>query len=171
MVYDIFMENLMFDEIMNKNVQKVQTALRAYGIDAKIVEFPQSTRTAQEAADAIGCTVAQIVKSLIFCTANTVQPILVLTSGVNRVNEKIIETLVGEKIKKADAEFTKNTTGFVIGGVAPIGHLQKIRTFIDEDLLQYAQVWAAAGTPHTVFCLNSSDLQRITDGVVVKIKD
>jgi len=95
---------------------------------------------------------------------------LVLTSGVNRVNEKTIEQLGGEKIKKADADFVRTVTGFTIGGVPPVGHAQKITTFIDEDLLQYDQVWAAAGTPHTVFCLKSSDLARITDGTIACIK-
>ncbi len=156
-------------EITSKSAQKVNDILKDYGIDTKIVQFPESTRTAQEAANAIGCDIAHIVKSLIFCTEKTHQPILVLTSGINRVNEKIIESLVGEKIKKADAEFTRNVTGFAIGGVPPFGHLQKITTFIDEDLLQYKTVWAAAGTPHTVFSLIPSDLQRITDGAVVKV--
>ena len=159
----------MADETTSKSVQKVQNILKEYGIDTKIVQFPESTRTAQEAADAIGCDIAHIVKSLIFCTEKTDQPILVLTSGINRVNEKIIEAAVGEKIKKADADFTRNVTGFAIGGVAPIGHVQKIKTFIDEDLLQYKTVWAAAGTPHTVFSLTSSDLSRITDGMVIKV--
>jgi len=159
----------MSDEIKSTSVHKVEEVLKSYEISTKIVQFSESTRTAQEAADAIGCTIAQIVKSLIFCTEKTHKPILVLTSGINRVNEKNIEALVGEKIKKADAEFTRNVTGFAIGGVPPVGHAQKITTFIDEDLLQYKEVWAAAGTPHTVFCLNASDLPRITDGVVIKV--
>jgi len=159
----------MSNEIINKNIEKVQTTLTNFGIQTKIVEFSESTRTAQDAANAIGCTVAQIVKSLIFCTEKTQQPILVLTSGVNRVNEKVIEQLVGEKIKKADADFTKRVTGFVIGGVPPIGHAQNILTFIDEDLLQHTTVWAAAGTPHAVFSLDSRDLARITNGTIAKI--
>jgi prolyl-tRNA editing enzyme YbaK/EbsC (Cys-tRNA(Pro) deacylase) len=160
----------MVDGNVSKSVEKVQEKLTSYGITTKIVEFSASTRTAQEAADAIGCTVAQIVKSLIFCTQQTNQPVLVLTSGINRVNEKVIEQLVGEKIKKADADFTRAVTGFAIGGIPPVGHAQKITAFIDEDLLQYEQVWAAAGTPHTVFSLPSSDLARITDGTVARIQ-
>ena len=93
-----------------------------------------------------------------------------LTSGSNRVNEKTIEAIINENIKKADADFTKTVTGFAIGGVPPIGHVQKIKTFIDEDLLQYKTIWAAAGTPHTVFCLPSSELQRITEGIIVRVK-
>jgi prolyl-tRNA editing enzyme YbaK/EbsC (Cys-tRNA(Pro) deacylase) len=160
----------MADEIISKSVEKVQDKLASYGITTKIVEFSASTRTAQEAADAIGCTIAQIVKSLIFCTQQTNQPILVLTSGDNRVNEKVIEQLVSEKIKKADADFVRTVTGFAIGGVPPIGHAQKITTFIDEDLLQYEQVWAAAGTPHTVFSLPSSELARVTGGIIARIQ-
>jgi prolyl-tRNA editing enzyme YbaK/EbsC (Cys-tRNA(Pro) deacylase) len=158
-------------EITSKSVQKVEEVLKRHGLSTKIVQFPESTRTAQEAANAIGCDVAHIVKSLIFSTEKTHQPILVLTSGVNRVNEKLIEQLMGEKIKKADAEFTRNVTGFAIGGVPPFGHLQKITTFIDQDLLQYETVWAAAGTPHTVFSLVPSDLERITQGIVVKVNN
>jgi prolyl-tRNA editing enzyme YbaK/EbsC (Cys-tRNA(Pro) deacylase) len=160
----------MSDVTTSKSVEKVQETLNNYGIATKIIEFSASTRTAQDAADTIGCSVAQIVKALIFCTQQTQQPVLVLTSGVNRVNEKVIEQLVGEKIKKADADFTRTVTGFAIGGVPPIAHAQKIMTFIDKDLLQYEQVWAAAGTPHAVFCLNASDLTRITDGTVATIQ-
>lgn len=154
----------------NKNVESIQKILTDLGIITEIIEFPQSTRTAQDAANAIGCDVAQIAKSIIFCTEKNNNPILVLTSGSNRVNEKTIDAIVGENIKKADANFTKTVTGFAIGGVPPIGHVQKIKTFIDEDLLQYKTVWAAAGTPHTVFCLPSSDLQRITEGIVISVK-
>jgi prolyl-tRNA editing enzyme YbaK/EbsC (Cys-tRNA(Pro) deacylase) len=111
-------------EITHKSVQKVEEILKNYGIHTKIVHFPQSTRTAQQAADAIGCDVAQIVKSLVFSTEKTNQPILVLTSGINRVDEKKIEILVDEKIEKADPEFVRNVTGCAIGGVAPIGHNQ-----------------------------------------------
>ena len=160
----------MADVAISKSVEKVQETLMSYGIATKIVEFSASTRTAQEAADAIGCTIAQIVKSLVFCTEQSNKAVLVLTSGVNRVNEKVIEELVGEKIKKADADFVRAVTGFAIGGVPPFGHAQKIATFIDKDLLQYELVWAAAGTPHTVFSLPSSDLARVTGGTVARIQ-
>ncbi|HJZ24210.1 MAG TPA: YbaK/EbsC family protein [Candidatus Babeliales bacterium] len=155
--------------LVNKSVEKVQAALTHFGIATKITQFPEGTRTAQEAAAAIGCSVAQIVKSIIFCTEKNNSPILVLTSGINRVDEKMIEQALGEKIKKASADFVKEVTGFAIGGVPPVGHAQKITTFIDKDLLHYQEVWAAAGTPYTVFCLISSDLSRITDGAVVKV--
>ena len=157
------------NHLNNKNVQKVQQKLESFGLNSSIVEFSQSTRTAQEAADAIGCEVAHIVKSLIFCTQTTHMPILVLTSGANRVNEKMIEQIIGEKIKKADADFTREVTGFAIGGVPPIGHTQHMKIIIDQDLLQYEKVWAAAGTPHTVFSLRSAELVTITKGIVAKI--
>lgn len=159
----------MSSEIIS-SVQKVQTALVDYGIDSKIVEFPASTRTAQEAANEIGCDIAEIVKSLIFCTQETHQPILVLTSGINRVNEKTIEQCIGEKIKKADADFVRQVTGFAIGGVPPFAHVQKIKTLIDKDLLQYERVWAAAGTPFTVFCLSPSELVTVTGGTVISVQ-
>jgi len=157
------------NHLSNKNVQKVQQKLESLSINSQIIEFSESTRTAQEAANAIGCEIAHIVKSLIFCTQTTHKPVLVLTSGVNRVNEKMIEKLVSEKIKKADADFTREVTGFAIGGVPPIGHAQQITTIIDCDLLQYTTLWAAAGTPYTVFSLTPSELVTITQGTVAKV--
>jgi prolyl-tRNA editing enzyme YbaK/EbsC (Cys-tRNA(Pro) deacylase) len=114
--------------------------------------------------------VAQIVKSLLFHSVNTNQPILILASGINRVNEKLIEKLISEKIVKADADFTREITGFAIGGVPPVGHKQKIdQIFIDEDLLKFEKLWAAAGTPNAVFSLCSSDLGNLTGGRIVTI--
>lgn len=155
---------------LSKSAQSVQDALTKKGLTLKVIELPASTRTAQEAAQAIGCEVAQIVKSLIFKTAVSKQPILVLASGPNRVNEKTIAKHAGQEIEKADADFTREVTGFAIGGIPPIGHAQKIQTFIDEDLLKYKEVWAAAGTPHAVFCLESAMLEDLTDGTVIAIK-
>lgn len=156
--------------MLSKSAQNVQDALSKKGIQTQVVELPSSTRTAEEAAKTIGCEVAQIVKSLIFRTKETSKPILVLASGINRVNEKTISSLVGEKIEKADAVFTREKTGFVIGGVPPVGHKEPIETFIDEDLLQYKELWAAAGTPNAVFNLESAQLQNLTGGKVVSIK-
>lgn len=107
-------------------------------------------------------------KSLIFKTQSN-KPILILASGVNRVNEKIIEAELQEKISKADADFTRHVTGFAIGGVPPVAHLTPIKTFIDKDLLQYKELWAAAGTPHAVFCLTPDELQKLTEGAVIAI--
>jgi prolyl-tRNA editing enzyme YbaK/EbsC (Cys-tRNA(Pro) deacylase) len=155
---------------LQKSATCVQDAFIEKGLDFKVIELDASTRTAQDAAIAIGCEVAQIVKSLIFCTMESNQPLLVLTSGINRVNEKTIANYVGEKIKKAEAEFTRAVTGYAIGGIPPLGHKSEIKTLIDEDLLQYNEIWAAAGTPHAVFCLNSSSLQEVTNGVILNIK-
>lgn len=154
---------------LSKSAQSVQDALAKNGLPLKVIEFAASTRTAQDAAQAIGCQVAQIVKSLIFCTKDSHRPILVLASGPNRVDERIIEQYVGEKIVKADADFTRQVTGFAIGGIPPIGHKQPIETYIDEDLLRYESVWAAAGTPHAVFSLPSNKLTALTHGKVIII--
>jgi Cys-tRNA(Pro) deacylase len=155
---------------LSKSAQSVQDVLNKHGLTAQVVEMPASTRSAIEAAQAIGCSVEQIVKSLIFRTKESKQPILVLASGPNRVNEKIIAQHVSQEIEKADADFTREVTGFAIGGIPPIGHKTKIETYIDEDLLKYPEVWAAAGTPNAVFCLASNQLQKLTDGKVISIK-
>jgi Cys-tRNA(Pro) deacylase len=156
--------------MLSKSAQSVQDVLSQKGLAFKVIEFPAGTRTAQEAAQTIGCEVAQIVKSLIFRTKETNKPVLVLVSGVNRVNEKIIEALLGEKITKADADFTREATGFAIGGIPPVGHKQAIMTFIDEDLLKLGVLWAAAGTPNASFSLHASDLESLTGGKVIAIK-
>ena len=155
---------------ISSSARKVQKALIEYGITSQVVEMPQSTRTADDAARAARCQVGQIVKSLIFKGKKTQQPILVATSGANRVNEKKIATLISEPLAKADAEFVREKTGFAIGGVAPVGHVQQIRIFIDEDLLQYNEIWAAAGTPKAIFKLTPQELQKITGGQVVSVK-
>ena len=155
---------------LSKSAQSVQEALDKKGIEANVVELPASTRTAEDAARAIGCQVAQIAKSLIFRTKQTGRPILILASGINRVNEKTIARFVGEEIAKADADFTREATGFAIGGIPPVGHKQNIETYIDEDLLQFEELWAAAGTPHAVFGLKSARIADLTGGKMISIK-
>lgn len=154
---------------LSGSAQKVQEALKNLGFTLDVVELPNSTRTAVEAAQAVGCQVGQIVKSLVFKAKRSQRPILVVASGSNRVNEKAIETLIGEPLGKADADFVRQRTGFVIGGVPPVGHVEPLQTFIDQDLLGYAEIWAAAGNPNAVFRLTPEDLIRMTSGVVVKI--
>jgi prolyl-tRNA editing enzyme YbaK/EbsC (Cys-tRNA(Pro) deacylase) len=134
------------------------------------MEMPQTTRSAAEAATAIGCNVEQIAKSLVFKTKQTGKPILVIASGVNRVKEKRIETVLGERLDKADADFVREHTGFAIGGVPPVGHASSFDIFIDEDLLQYEEIWAAAGTPFAVFRLTPADLVKMTGGQVITVK-
>lgn len=155
---------------LSKSAQVVQEALHAKGVTFKVVELAASARTANEAAMAIGCDVAQIVKSLLFRIKTTNKPILILASGVNRVNEQAIENEIGLQIEKADALFTREETGFAIGGVSPVGHKQPIDTYIDEDLLKFPELWAAAGTPNAVFNLRSADLSRLTNGKIISIK-
>jgi Cys-tRNA(Pro) deacylase len=155
---------------LSASAQKVQDALKGRGFTSQVVELPDSTRTAKEAAQAIGCRVEQIVKSLIFKGKQTNKPVLVVASGQNRVNEKRLAELVGEPIAKADADFVRQHTGFVVGGVPPVGHKEPLITFIDEDLLQFSEIWAAAGTPFAVFQLTPSELQAMTGGRVVSIK-
>ena len=159
----------MSKEQLSLSAQKVQRALEALGLALKVIEMPDSTRTAQEAAQAVDCQVGQIVKSLVFKTKRSRRPILVVASGQNRVNEKKLEQLLGEPLGKADADFVRECTGFAIGGVPPVGHVQAIETFVDQDLLAYESIWAAAGTPRSVFCLTPTDLVKMTAGKVVDI--
>lgn len=151
------------------SAQRVQDALVARGFSNQVVELPDSTRTAAEAAAAIGCTVAQIAKSLVFVGRDSGDPVLVMTSGVNRVDLQALEASLGELVGKADADMVRTHTGFVIGGVPPLGHDRPLRTFIDQDLLQYDIIWAAAGTPRSVFRLTPDDLVKMTDGRVIHV--
>lgn len=156
-------------EALSPVAARVQDLLRAAGSAAEVKQFPVTARTAAEAAAAIGCTVAQIAKSLVF-RAKSGKPVLVIASGVNRVDEKKIAAALGEPIGKADAAFVRDTTGYAIGGVAPIGHATPPRIFIDEDLRGQATIWAAAGHPHAVFQLTAGELERLTGGTVIPVK-
>jgi prolyl-tRNA editing enzyme YbaK/EbsC (Cys-tRNA(Pro) deacylase) len=156
--------------MLSPSAQKVQEALSQAGVQLQVVELPASTRTSAEAAQAVGCQVGQIAKSLVFKTSDTQKPILVIASGANRVDEAKVGARLGEAIGKADADFVRSRTGFVIGGVPPVGHTEALNTFIDEDLLNYQQIWAAAGTPNAVFPLTPTDLIQITQGEVIKVK-
>ncbi len=155
---------------LSNSAQRVQQVLSAHGLDLTVVELPQSTRTAAEAAAAVGCTVGQIAKSVIFRARESSRPVLVIASGSNRVDEKAVAAQLGEPLAKADAEFVRARTGFVIGGVPPIGHAEPPVIFIDEDLLGYDTLWAAAGTPNAVFRLTPANLVTLTGGTVAAIK-
>jgi len=144
--------------------------LSSLGADFEVVELPSTTRTAAEAAGAIGCSVEQIAKSILFRTVTAKKPVMVIASGVNRVNEVRIAEFLGEPIEKADAAYVRERTGFAIGGVPPIGHAEPILTIIDDDLMSLSELWAAAGTPNAVFKLTASSLVRLTGGVVKAIK-
>jgi prolyl-tRNA editing enzyme YbaK/EbsC (Cys-tRNA(Pro) deacylase) len=157
------------DRNLSASAQKVQDALTRLGFSMQVVELPASTRTAVEAAQAVGCDVGQIVKSLIFKGRDSGRPLLLLVSGSNRVDMEKATAAIGEVLDKADADFVRQHTGFAIGGVPPVGHTEALDTFIDVDLLQYNEVWAAAGTPNAVFRLPASDLERVTGGRVVSM--
>lgn len=156
--------------ILSPSAQKIQDLLISLGYDYTVIEHAESTRTAQEAANRAGCDLGQIVKSLIFRGKDSGKPILVLTSGANRVDEKSISEYAGESIGRADADFVRAVTGYAIGGVPPIGHSEKMETYIDEDFLAFQTIWAAAGTPNAIFELQTEDLQKMTDGKIVMVK-
>lgn len=154
---------------LKKSSQKVQDTLNKFGLELVVKEFPSSTHTAQQAADTIGCQLGQIAKSLIFKGKLSGKPVLVIASGKNRVNEKKIAEQCGEQIEKADAVFTLEMTGFAIGGIPPVGHNVSIETLIDQDLMEYESIWAAAGTPNAVFKLLPTDLVKMTTGKIISI--
>jgi prolyl-tRNA editing enzyme YbaK/EbsC (Cys-tRNA(Pro) deacylase) len=155
---------------LSPSAQKIQDLLTSLGYAYIVIEHIESTRTAQEAADRAGCELGQIVKSLIFRGKTSGKPILVLTSGANRVDEHLISKYAGEPIGRADVDFVRTATGFAIGGVPPLGHAREMETYLDEDFLQYPSIWAAAGTPNAIFELTPSDLQKMTGGKTVRIK-
>jgi prolyl-tRNA editing enzyme YbaK/EbsC (Cys-tRNA(Pro) deacylase) len=154
---------------MHPNAQRIQDLLAARGASGPVQELAVSTRTAAEAAAALGTTVAQIAKSLVFLAGD--KPVLVIASGVNRVSVAKLSRLLGEPVGRADAEAVKRHTGFPIGGVAPVGHASPLRILIDRDLLQYPELWAAAGTPNAVFRTSPDELARITGGEVADLRE
>jgi prolyl-tRNA editing enzyme YbaK/EbsC (Cys-tRNA(Pro) deacylase) len=148
----------------------VQDILRDLGYRFTVLESETHTRTAQEAADLVGCELGQIVKSLIFKGKQSGKPILVLTSGSNRVDEARISEYAAEAISRADPEFVRTVTGFAIGGVPPVGHNQPMDTYLDEDLLLHPTIWAAGGTPNSLFELTPPALQQMTSGKVCAVR-
>lgn len=163
-------EGRIMDQSLSKRTQPVRDFLKEAGLDHVVLDLPTSARTAVEAASGIGCDVSQIVKSLIFKTKATEKPVLILVSGSNRVNEKQIECHLGEKITKADADFTRDITGYVIGGIPPLAHKHSIELiFVDQDLLKFEEVWAAAGTATSVFRIQQKDLLSVVGGKVIQV--
>jgi len=151
------------------SVQRVRDALAAAGVQTEVQELAASSRTALEAADAVGCDVGQIVKSLILKGETSGELFLVLTSGRNRVCVDKVSSLTGEPVGMADAASVREKTGFAIGGVPPLAHREPVRAFVDEDLLGYAEIWAAAGSPYALFRLTPEELLRITGGTRARI--
>lgn len=156
--------------IISKRAQQFQDALQERGLDLTVVELPDSTRTADDAAKALGCQKSQIVKSLVFRDETTGEGVMVLASGPNRVNEKAIAAHVGGKIGKADAEFVKRVTGYAIGGVPPLCHREHLTVLVDEDLLTFDETWAAAGTPNAVFKIPGKIVDILDEHTVVSVK-
>jgi prolyl-tRNA editing enzyme YbaK/EbsC (Cys-tRNA(Pro) deacylase) len=150
------------------SVERVRQALQQAGHDDTILTFPEGTRSAADAAAAIGCEIAQIAKSIIFRAGDA--PVLVIASGVNRVDEKKVADLIGQELQSANGRWVREATGFAIGGVAPVAHSSPITTLIDEDLLALSPVWAAAGSPQHVFRSEAEALLQLTSGRVANIK-
>jgi prolyl-tRNA editing enzyme YbaK/EbsC (Cys-tRNA(Pro) deacylase) len=142
----------------SEGAMRIQAIL---GDGFRVLEFEQSTHSSAEAAAAIGCNVAQIAKSMMFRAADG-RPVLVVTSGANRVDEKKVAALLGQKVKRADPVFVLASTGTAVGGVCPVGHVVAPVTLLDQDLRQFATVWAAGGSPNAVFALTPEDLVRLT---------
>jgi prolyl-tRNA editing enzyme YbaK/EbsC (Cys-tRNA(Pro) deacylase) len=157
------------DNPLPSSAQRVADAARRLGLSPRIVTMTDSTRTAEQAAAACGCEVGQIVKSLVFRGAASGTPYLLLVSGKNRVNEQNAAKVIGEALARPDAAYVRATTGYAIGGIPPFGHDVAIKTFIDADLLRFADVWTAAGTPHCVMRLDPKDLQARTEAQVISV--
>jgi len=155
-------------EALSPAAQRFQTLLREAGSASQVVQFAETARSAAEAAAAIGCEVAQIAKSIVFRAADN-HPVLVIASGPNRVDEKKITAALGQKIGRADADYVRSTSGYAIGGVAPIGHVVPPHVFIDRDLGRHATIWAAAGHPHAVFATTAQELESLTGGIVLDV--
>ena len=157
------------DQALSTSAEKFQKFIRTRNPIFRVRELSDSTRTADEAAKAIGCGVAEIAKSMVFKTEEG-KALLVIASGVNHVDEKKLKKLSGFRVKRADPDFVKEQTGYSIGGVPPLGHRKSVKTFMDEDLLQYQEIWAAAGSPHAVFPVEPGRLVEWSGAVVAEIK-
>ena len=152
-----------------RSARRVRDALLALELPADIHRLTDSTRTAPEAAAAVGCELGAIVKSLVFRASGTHTPVLALVSGDNRADEAALEAALGEPVERADADWVREATGYAIGGIPPIGHPRPVRTLVDEDLRRFETVWAAAGTPRAVFPVAPFELERATGGEVVTL--
>ena len=153
---------------LKPSAQRVQDALTERGLGERVVELTATARSAAEAAAALGCEVGQIAKSLVFRLRQSGGPVLVVACGANRVDLARVEALLGEPLDRADADFVREQTGFAIGGVPPLGHAHPLLTVLDEDLLRYERIWAAAGHPNAVFPLTPQELVAVTGGQVAR---
>jgi prolyl-tRNA editing enzyme YbaK/EbsC (Cys-tRNA(Pro) deacylase) len=152
-----------------RGARRVRHALEALGLPADIHRLADSTRTAPEAAAAVGCELGAIVKSLVMRGAGSGEPVLVLVSGSNRADESLLAAALGEDVERPDAGYVRETTGYSIGGIPPVGHPRPLRTLLDEDLLRFETVWAAAGHPHAVFPIAPGELARATGAIITRL--
>jgi prolyl-tRNA editing enzyme YbaK/EbsC (Cys-tRNA(Pro) deacylase) len=155
---------------LSPTAQRVQSVLTSLGSNAVIHEHPEACRTSAEAAVVLGCTVAQIAKSVIFKGTSSGQSILVIASGANRIDTKKVALIAGEEPGKADADFVREHTGFAIGGVSPIAHAKPGKVFFDQDLLQFDAVFPAGGTPQAMFRIEPNELRRISGATLADVK-
>ena len=153
----------------SKSVERFLREAERLGLSLQVREFSEGTRTAQDAARAVGCAVGQIVKSLVFVAGT--EPFLALTSGPNRADVARLSDLVGRPVRRADADEARRATGFSIGGTPPFGHPRPLRVLLDRDLLAYEEVWAAAGTPNSVFPIAPADLVRAAGAEPAEFKE
>jgi prolyl-tRNA editing enzyme YbaK/EbsC (Cys-tRNA(Pro) deacylase) len=157
--------------LLSASAARVQEALHGAGLTVKVFEHRAPARTAQEAAQVLGCELGQITKSLVFRGVRSGAPLLVLTSGVNRVDLEKAAHHAGEPLVKADAAFTREVTGYAIGGIPPLGHPAKIKTLFDQDLLRYPVIHPAGGTPHATFPVLPADLLRVTGAILADVRE
>jgi prolyl-tRNA editing enzyme YbaK/EbsC (Cys-tRNA(Pro) deacylase) len=157
------------DEKLPEDCSRVKQYLADHGVENEVRVLADSTRTAEEAALALGCTPAQIIKSLIFRAKVSDRPVLVLTCGDSRVNEKKVAALIGEKIGRADAGFVQARTGFAVGGVAPFAHSEQPIVVVDSSVQRFVRVWASAGSAHSMFEIATDSLIRLVGGPVADV--
>ena len=156
---------------MSKSLKRVKAALEAAGVDAVVMEMPGETRTAADAAREAGCQIDQIAKSIVFRGEESGSVVLFITAGGRQVNAARAEAVAGEALMRADADFVRKMTGFAIGGVAPVGHLNPSRVFFDEHLLGFDIVYAAAGTPRHIFPVDPSNLMAMSGAAKASFSD
>ena len=156
-------------QTLSDAAQRVQDALRAGGFANAVQELAVAVKTAAAAAEAVGCTPAQIVKSLVFQRVTSGAPVLVVVSGANRVSEAKLETLLGEPVRMGPPKFVREVTGYAIGGIPPVGHAQKLDTIVDANLMTLDTLWAAAGHPNSLFELTPDQLMRMTGGRIAEV--
>lgn len=152
-----------------KSAQRFRAAAEAAGLKFEIREMPDSTRSAEEAAAACDCALGQIVKSLVFAGKESGSPYLLLVSGSNRVDQNAVATIIGEKLDRPNADFVREVTGYSIGGIPPLGFALPVKTWMDEDLLQYDEIFAAAGTPYCIFSASPNDLAKSAGADIIKV--